>query len=99
MMDISKYIVYSSMYPGKRIKEISQRLVAPQLIFGGLFIGLGAWLFAPYMLFAGIWCIYQFFLWLSAIKKKAVQCLPLYQIMDERLTFHCFYHLYFMYFC
>ena len=76
------------MYPKKNAKEISRILMFPTILYALIFIGGGVYLYAPYMLFPGIWCLYQACLWISAIKKKSVHCLPLYQIMgDEKFGF------------
>ena len=84
-------VVATSMYPKKNTKEISQTLMIPTVLYALILIGGGVYLYAPYILFPGIWCLYQACLWISAIKKKSVNCLPLYQIMgDEKLCFCIF---------
>eukprot|EP01084_Bolivina_argentea_P077015 139628_1 len=77
-------VIATSLYPSKNPKEITQTLLIPTIVFGLIFIGGGVYLWAPYILFPGIWCIYQFALIISAIKKKAINCLPLYQVLDEK---------------
>ena len=74
------------MYPNKTVREISRALSWPTFIFGGLFLGGGGYLFSPSLLFAGIWCVYQGCLWAAATKKKSVEYLPLYQIMDDKFS-------------
>ena len=80
-------VIFSLMYPKRSAKEISTILMIPTVFSGMVSIGGAIYLWAPYLLFPGIWCIYQSILWFTAIKKKAISSLPLYQTTEEKFSF------------